>query len=132
MNVKELRIGDYVSTIGEIRDNVIYSITELKESYVSMKDIGEAHSFMLDVKSDDIIGVPVTDNWLRFIGATYNTKTVDYILNSSKRLSFSIRPVVGDNNYVVSVVGKYKSPYKYFTYIHELQHWLWDVFEIEL
>ena len=97
MNVKELRIGDYVSTIGEIRDNVIYSITELKESYVSMKDIGETHSFMLDVKSDDIIGVPLTEN-----------------------------------NYVVSIVGKYKSPYKYFTYIHELQHWLWDVFEIEL
>lgn len=131
MDVKDIRIGDYMTTKSDFNNKVMYRVIELKEGCISLEDINDYNSFIIGINDCDVVAVPVTDEWLSYIGAEYNATAIDYRLSVSDNITLSIRPTTGADNYVASITERYKSPYKYFTYIHELQHWLWDVLQIK-
>lgn len=129
MNVRDLRIGDYLK-VPQNNDDLIYQVVALYEgSYVDLRCIEDGDIYMPSIETEYVEGIPITDAWLKSINAEFNKDKVDYILTLSAGEKILIRPQIGENNYMLSVVGRYKSPYKKVTYIHEFQHWIWDLYQ---
>ena len=129
MDIRDLRIGDYLK-VPRNNDEFIYQVIALYEGcYIDLKYIENSNIYIPSIEDECVSGIPITDTWLKSINAEYDAKTVKYTLPLATGDKVSIRPQNGDDNYMLSVIGRYKSPYKKVTYIHELQHWLWDLFQ---
>lgn len=127
MNVRDLRIGDYLK-VPQNNDDLIYEVVALYEgSYVDLRCIEDSNIYVPSIETEYVAGVPITDAWLKSINAEFDKNKMYYILSLSAGDKILIRPQIGDNNYMLSVLGRYKSPFMKVTYIHELQHWVWDL-----
>lgn len=129
MDIRDLRIGDLVQTKSSLKDNTC-KVLELESPNTVRLKIDSYNLCEFDIL--DICGVKATNETLTAIGGIYDSKKVEYILTLSGGLRVVIRPKVGTENYTATILGQYRSPYCHFTYIHTLQHWLWDMYRIEL
>lgn len=128
MDVKDLRIGDIVGvkTINNGKtfcfvqnlmcDGDVYIVSEDEEP--------------LECHASAILGQKAEAHHFVNMGAWYDDKKVEYIFTFKGGLRIAIRPQVGSENYIATRIGEYKPKYCKFTYIHELQHWLWDVYKV--
>lgn len=114
MDARDVRIGDKVRFAGEI-----FTIKAIDEKYVEFVG-GE------NANTTHISGVPLTDTILDKIGATYRVMTTDYIIQLQNGKQIILRPQMGDDNYTAIVKDAY-SPKRKVTYLHDLQHYVWDV-----
>lgn len=115
MDARDVRIGDKVRFAGEI-----FTIKAIDEKYVEFVG-GE------NANTTHISGVPLTDTILDKIGATYRVMTTDYIIQLQNGKQIILRPQMGDDNFIVTVKDAYTLPKRKITYLHDLQHYLWDV-----
>lgn len=115
MDVRDIRIGDCVKYI----DN-IFTIKVIEEKYVEFSDGTNA-------EVGHLYGIPLKDDILDSIGATYRIMTMDYIMQLTNGKQIILRPQMGDDNFIVTVKDAYTLPKRKITYLHDLQHYLWDV-----
>lgn len=130
MDVKDLRIGDIVGvkTINNGKtfcfvqnimcDGDVYIVSEDEEP--------------LECHASSILGQKAEAHHFVNMGAWYDEKKVEYIFTFKVGLRIAIRPQIGTENYIATRIGEYKPKYCKFTYIHELQHWLWDVYKVAI
>ena len=114
MDARDIRIGDSVKFSGEI-----FTIKAIDEKYVEFAN-GE------NANITHISGVPLNDVVLDKIGATYRVMTTDYIIQLHNGKQIILRPQMGDDNYTALVKDTYSTKRK-VTYLHDLQHYVWDV-----
>lgn len=131
MNVRDLRIGDIVEikTL-KYEDNYSNRIQAIDSSDALSVKINDFKSIECDIL--DLNGVKATSVLLSKLGAWYDEKKVEYIFTFKGGLRIAIRPQIGTENYIATRIGEYKPKYCKFTYIHELQHWLWDVYKVAI
>lgn len=130
MDVKDLRIDDIVGvkTIGN------------GKSFCFVKEIGNDGDIHIESEDGDIIdchvstilGQKAEPHHFSNMGAWYDDKKIEHIFTFKGGLRIAIRPQVGSENYIATRIGEYKPKYCKFTYIHELQHWLWDVYKVTI
>ena len=77
-------------------------------------------------------GVKVDRELLSRLGAWYDDKKIEHIFTFKGGLRIAVRPQVSSENYIATRIGDYRPKYCNFTYIHTLQHWLWDMYKVEL
>lgn len=114
MDARDIRIGDCVKYI----DN-IFTVKVIEEKYVEFSDGTNA-------EVGHLYGVPLKDDILDSIGATYRIMTTDYIIQLQNGKQIILRPQMGDDNYTALVKDTYSTKRK-VTYLHDLQHYVWDV-----
>lgn len=131
MNVRDLRIGDIVEikTL-KYEDNYSNRIQAIDSSDVLSVKINDFKSIECDIL--DLNGVKATSVLLSKLGAWYDDKKIEHIFTFKGGLRIAIRPQIGTENYIATRIGEYKPKYCKFTYIHELQHWLWDVYKVAI
>lgn len=129
MNVRDLRIGDIVE-IKTLKYEDSYSnrVQSIDSSDVLSVKINDFKSIECDIL--DLNGVKATSVLLSKLGAWYDDKKIEHIFTFKGGLRIAIRPQVGTENYIAARIGEYKPKYCRFTYLHELQHWLWDMYRI--
>lgn len=115
MDARDIRIGDKVKYI----DN-LYTIKVIEEKYVEFAGGGNA-----EVKH--LSGIPLTDDVLDSIGATFRVMTTDYIIQLQNEKQLVLRPQMGEENFIVLIKDSYTTPKRKVTYLHQLQHYIWDV-----
>ena len=132
MDIKDLRIGDIVSTKTKLSTYNKYPkvIALDNNDEVALDSFDDYNEF--EFKVDDICGCKVNNELLEQLGGIYDLKAVQHVFTFSGGLRISIRPQTGTENYIATRIGEYRPKYCYFTYIHQLQHWLWDVYKVEL
>lgn len=129
MNVRDLRIGDIVE-IKTLKYEDSYSnrVQSIDSSDVLSVKINDFKSIECDIL--DLNGVKATSVLLSKLGAWYDDKKVEHIFTFKGGLRIAIRPQIGNENYIATRIGEYRPKYCKFTYIHELQHWLWDMYKV--
>lgn len=131
MDVKDLRIGDIINVKAlQCKDNYRYRVANINYYGIIDVDTGENSPIECDIL--DLNGVRVTSVLLSKLGAWYDDKKIEHIFTFKGGLRIAIRPQVGTENYIAARIGEYKPKYCRFTYLHELQHWLWDVYRIAI
>lgn len=128
MDIRDLRIGDFVkikNSSGSTCKVVDLESPDIVRLNIDSCDVSEFNIL-------DICGVKANDKTLVDVGGVYDLKKIEYIFTFSGGLRIIVRPKIGTENYTASVMGQYRSPYLHFTYIHELQHWLWCLYRVEL
>lgn len=131
MDVRDLRIGDIVNVKAlKYNDDYLYHVSSI--SYYGIIGVDTGENSLIECDILDLNGVKVTNVLLDKLGGVYDDKKVEHIFVFSGGLRIAIRPQIGTDNYSASVIGLYRSPYCKFTYLHTLQHWLWDLFKISL
>ncbi len=131
MDVKDLRIGDMVKT---------KSLMQIGDKPPKVESLDKYGSVILKIDGfnsmefsiQDIEGVKVTKELLSSFGGWYDDKMVEHIFTFKGGLRIAIRPQVGSKNYIATKIGEYRPKYCKFTYIHTLQHWLWNMYQIEI
>ena len=127
MEVRDLRIGDIVGVKSfENCNNRCIVRTIDNDGYVNV--YYEKENDTCDVYVSTILGKKADNEELIHHGAWYDDKKVEYIFTFRGGLRIAVRPQVGTENYIATRIGEYRPKYCKFTYIHELQHWLWDVY----
>lgn len=131
MNVRDFRIGDIVE-IKTLKYEDSYSsrIQSIDSSDVLSVKINDFKSIECDIL--DLNGVKATSALLGKLGAWYDDKKIEHIFTFKGGLRVAIRPQVGQENYIATRIGEYRPKYCKFTYIHELQHWLWDIYKVTI
>lgn len=131
MDVRDLRIGDIVEikTL-KYEDNYSNRIQAIDSSDTLSVKINDFRSIECDIL--DLNGVKATSVLLSKLGAWYDDKKIEHIFTFKGGLRIAIRPQIGTENYIATRIGEYKPKYCKFTYIHELQHWLWDVYKVAI
>lgn len=110
MNVKDFRIGDYIYYNGSYRP-----ITTITSDKIIGKDF--------DLFPKDIQPVPITTELLRIFG---------FVFDNVWKLGNVILSHIFNNTYKVFYTESNKTIFKgNVSYLHELQHKLWDL-KIEL
>lgn len=129
MNVRDLRIGDIVE-IKTLKYEDSYSsrVQSIDSSDVLSVKINDFKSIECDIL--DLNGVKATSVLLSKLGAWYDDKKVEHIFTFKGGLRIAIRPQIGSENYIATRIGEYRPKYCRFTYLHELQHWLWDTYRV--
>lgn len=131
MDIKDLRIGDVVTvkTYSKTSKRItrVASLDECGEVQVNDND-GSVISYSLF----DLEFVKVTKELLSLWGAWYDDKKAEYIITFRGGLRIAIRPQVGTDNYIATPIGSYRPKYCKFIYAHTLQHWLWDIYKVDL
>lgn len=129
MNVRDLRIGDIVE-IKTLKYEDSYSnrVQSIDSSDVLSVKINDFKSIECDIL--DLNGVRATSVLLSKLGAWYDDKKIEHIFTFKGGLRIAIRPQIGNENYIATRIGEYRPKYCKFTYIHELQHWLWDMYKV--
>lgn len=131
MDVKDLRIGDIINVKAlQYEDNYLYRVANINYYGIMEVDTGGNNPIECDIL--DLNGIKVTSVLLSKLGAWYDDKKVEYIFTFKGGLRIAVRPQVGTENYIATRIGEYRPKYCKFTYIHELQHWLWDVYRIAI
>lgn len=131
MDVKDLRIGDIVDVKAlKYNDDYLYRVASISCYGIIEVDTGENSPIEFDVL--DLNGVKATSVLLSKLGAWYDDAKVEHIFTFKGGLRIAIRPQVGTENYIAARIGEYKPKFCRFTYIHELQHWLWDTYKVEI
>lgn len=129
MDVRDLRIDDIIDVKAlKYEDGYIYRIRSIDNySNVEVK-INDFKSIECDIL--DLNGVKATSVLLSKLGAWYDDKKIEHIFTFKGGLRIAIRPQIGNENYIATRIGEYRPKYCKFTYIHELQHWLWDMYKV--
>lgn len=129
MDVKDLRIGDIVGvkTLGNGKTFCFVQSIMCDGVYIVSEDEDP-----LDCHISNILGQKAEAHHFFNMGAWYDDKKVEYIFTFKGGLRIAIRPQIGNENYIATRIGEYKPKYCKFTYIHELQHWLWDVYKVTI
>jgi hypothetical protein len=131
MDVKDLRIGDIINVKAlQCEDNYLYRVADINYYGIIEVDTGENSPIECDIL--DLNGVRVTSVLLSKLGAWYDEKKVEYIFTFKGGLRIAIRPQVGTENYLATRIGEYRPKYCRFTYLHEFQHWLWDMYRVSI
>lgn len=131
MDVKDLRIGDIVGVKSfENGKNRCIVRTIDDDGYVNV--YYEKENDTCDVYASTILGKKADNDELVHHGAWYDDKKVEYIFTFKGGLRIAVRPQIGCENFIATRIGEYRPKYCKFTYIHELQHWLWDFYKVEL
>ena len=129
MDVRDIRIGDIVGVKSfENGKNRCFVRTIDNDGYVNV--YYEKENDTCDVYISTILGKKADNDELTHHGAWYDDKKVEYIFTFKGGLRIAVRPQVGTENFIAARIGEYKPKYCRFTYIHELQHWLWDMYKI--
>lgn len=131
MNIKDLRIGDIVNikTL-QFNDDYLYHVAAI--NYYGVIDVDTGGNSPIECDILDLNGVKATSVLIEKLGGLYDPKKVEYMFTFKGGLRIAIRPQVGSENYIATRIGEYRPRYCKFTYIHELQHWLWDCFKVEI
>lgn len=129
MDVRDLRIDDIIDVKAlKYEDGYIYRIRSIDNySNVEVK-INDFKSIECDILN--LNGVKATNVLLSKLGAWYDDKKIEHIFTFKGGLRIAIRPQIGNENYIATRIGEYRPKYCKFTYIHELQHWLWDMYKV--
>lgn len=129
MDVRDLRIDDIIDVKAlKYEDSHIYRIRSIDHySNIEVK-ISDFKSIECDIL--DLNGVKTTSVLLSKLGAWYDDKKIEHIFTFKGGLRIAIRTQIGNENYIATRIGEYKPKYCKFTYIHELQHWLWDMYKV--
>lgn len=131
MEVRDLRIGDIVNVKAlQYDDDYLYHVAAI--NYYGIIDIDTGENSPIECDILDLNGVKATKALLSKLGAWYDDKKIEHIFTFKGGLRIAIRPQVGSENYIATRIGEYKPKYCKFTYIHELQHWLWDVYKVTI
>lgn len=131
MDVKDFRINDIVSVKTlKYEDDYVYRVTSIDSHDTIGVKINDFKVIECDIL--DLNGVKATDILLSKLGAWYDDKKIEHIFTFKDGLRVAIRPQVGQENYIATRIGEYRPKYCKFTYIHELQHWLWDMYKVVL
>ena len=129
MDVRDLRIGDIVGIKTLNNGKTFCFIQEIKcdgDVYIVSKDEDP-----FDCHVSTLLGVKAEPHHFIKFGAWYDDKKVEYIFTFKGGLRIAIRPQVGTENYIATRIGEYRPKYCRFTYLHELQHWLRDIYQIK-
>lgn len=130
MDVKDLRISDMVMVKAfqySEKPFIVQSIDD--DNYVTLYNSNEGRC-QVDVSS--IQGYKATKQVLSQLGAWYDDAKNEHIFTFKGGLRIAIRPQVGGDNYIATRIGEYRPKFCNFTYIHQLQHWLWDMYKTEI
>lgn len=131
MNVRDLRIGDIVEIKAlKYGDNYLNRIQAIDSSEALSVKINDFKSIECDIL--DLNGVKATSVLLSKLGAWYDDKKIEHIFTFKGGLRIAIRPQIGTENYIATRIGEYKPKYCKFTHLHELQHWLWDMYKVTI
>ena len=128
MEVRDLRIGDIVG-VKSLDNGKMFCFVKAIDSdgYVHLETEDED---TMDCHISTILERKAEPHHFSNFGAWYDEKKVEYIFTFKGGLRIAIRPQVGTENYIAARIGEYKPKYCRFTYLHELQHWLWDMYRI--
>lgn len=128
MEVRDLRIGDIVGVKSLDNGKMFCFVKSIdNDGYVHLELEDED---TMDCHVSTILGQKAEPHHFFNFGAWYDDKKVEHIFTFKGGLRIAIRPQVGTENYIAARIGEYKPKYCRFTYLHELQHWLWDVYRI--
>ena len=131
MDVKDLRIGDIIDIKAlPYEDNYLYRVANI--NYYGLMEVDTGWNNPIECDILDLNGIKVTSVLLSKLGAWYDDKKVEHIFTFKGGLRIAIRPQVGTDNYIAARIGEYRPKYCRFTYIHELQHWLWDSYKVAI
>lgn len=131
MDVKDLRIGDIINVKAlQYDDNYLYRVANI--NYYGLIDVDTGENSPIECDILDLNGIKATSVLLSKLGAWYDDKKIEHIFTFKGGLRIAIRPQIGNENYIATRIGEYKPKYCKFTYIHELQHWLWDVYKVTI
>lgn len=131
MDIKDLRIGDLVKT---------KSLIQIGDKPPKVEQLDKYNDVILNIDGvtsmdftiHDIGGIEANDEILKKMGGWYDEDKKEHIFTFRGGLRIAVRKQYGSNRYVASRIGEYKSRFCNFIYIHTLQHWLWDVYQVEL
>lgn len=128
MEVRDLRIGDIVGVKSLDNGKMFCFVKSIdNDGYVHLELEDED---TMDCHVSTILGQKAEPRHFSNLGAWYDDKKVEHIFTFRGGLRIAIRPQVGTENYIATRIGEYRPKYCRFTYLHELQHWLWDVYRI--
>lgn len=131
MDVRDLRIGDIINVKAlQYDDNYLYRVANI--NYYGLIDVDTGENSPIECDILDLNGIKATSVLLFKLGAWYDDKKIEHIFTFKGGLRIAIRPQIGNENYIATRIGEYKPKYCKFTYIHELQHWLWDVYKVTI
>lgn len=130
MDVKDLRINDIVKVKTLDYDSTAFRVESIdKYECVGVK-INQFKSMECDIS--DLTGLKVDDALLQSLGGHYDAQKNETMFVFSGGLRIAVRVKLGGNTYVAAKLGEYRPQYCNFKEIHELQHWLWDMFRVEI
>ena len=128
MDVKDLRIGDIVGVKSLDNGKMFCFVKSIdSDGYVNLELEDED---TMDFNALSILGQKAESHHFSNMGAWFDDKKIEHIFTFKGGLRIAIRPQVGTENYIATRIGEYKPKYCRITYLHELQHWLWDMYRI--
>lgn len=131
MDIRDLRIGDMVKTKSLVQIGDKPAVVEQIDKYNSITLNLDGYTSM-EFSIQDIVGIEANDEILRTLGGWYDEDKREHIFTFKGGLRISVRKQYGSNRYVAARIGEYRPKFCNFLYIQTLQHWLWDVYQVEL
>lgn len=128
MDIRDLRIGDIVCTKSFPTTTMRIKALDENDEVITKMDKYNECTYSIH----DICGFKVNKDFLKSIGCEFNMVKVEYILSIGGGYRIAIRPQMGSENYIATQLNVYRPFFCKFTYLHQLQHWLWDNFKFKL
>lgn len=126
MDVKDLRVGDIVGVKTLDNGKMFCFVKSIHmDGYVFLEPENEE---AIECHESTVLGQKAEAHHFGNMGAWYDDKKIEHIFTFKGGLRIAIRPQVGTENYIATRIGEYRPKYCRFTYLHEFQHWLWDVY----
>lgn len=132
MDARDLRIKDIIAVKTDNGRMAGYQIENLSANYADIQSAVDSNEQFADMCISDFVGIPITDFWLDAMGAVYDTVKVEYAIPIKCAGQFFLRPSIGEDAFIVVWIYKKRQQYKKITYIHELQHFLWDTVRADI
>jgi hypothetical protein len=128
MDIRDLRIGDIVCTKAFPNNKMVIKALDGNDEVVVKMDSYNECTYSIH----DVCGFKVDKAVLKSIGCEFNMVKVEYILSLGRGYRTLIKPQMGSENYIAMQTNVNRPFYFKFTYLHQLQHWLWDNFKFKL
>lgn len=131
MDARDLRIKDIIAVKTDSRMTG-YQIDNLSAKYADIQAVVDSNELFTDLRIADLVGIPITDFWLDVMGAVYDAVKVEYAIPVKCAGHIFLRPSLGEDTFIVVWMYKKRQQYKKITYIHELQHFVWDTVRADI
>lgn len=131
MDIKDIRIGDVLATKSMAKDSLDSPRVETIDGLYNMITLRLDEYSSFEVRVNDIEYVNASKNTLENVGVIFEFMSQSAILQLDK-MQFVISKHEYKDCYVATSKYEKKNKSINFTYIHELQHWLWDEYRLTI
>lgn len=132
MDIKDIRIGDVLGTKSMSKDSIDSPRVETIDGLYNMVTLRLDEYSSFEIRVHDLEYIKANKKTIENIGGIFDFMAQSAILQVGGRMQFTIKKHDYKDCYVATAKYAKKAKYVNFTYIHELQHWLWDEYRLTI